>query len=61
VGSNIFTQTHKSKVKRVVARDNENINETWISDRDRFSYQGVNNENRVLIPKIKIKGEWQDT
>jgi len=61
VGSNIFTQTHKSKVKRVVARDNENINETWISDRDRFSYQGVNNENRVLIPKIKIEGEWQDT
>ena len=61
VGSNIFTQTHKSKVKRVVARDNENINETWISDRDRFSYEGVNNENRVLIPKIKIEGEWQDT
>jgi len=61
VGSNIFTQTHKNKVKRVVARDNENINETWISDRDRFSYQGVNNENRVLSPKIKIKGEWQDT
>jgi len=61
VGSNIFTQTHESKVKRVVARDNENINETWISDRDRFSYQGLNSDNRILIPKIKIKGEWQDT
>lgn len=61
VGSNIFTQTHESKVKRVVARDNENINETWISDRDRFSYQGLNNDNRILIPKIKIKGKWQDT
>ena len=60
VGSNIFTQTHKSKVKRVVARDNENINETWISDRDRFSYQGLNSENRALIPKIKVKGEWKD-
>ena len=55
VGSNIFTQTHKNKVKRVVARDNESINETWISDRDRFSYQGLNSENRVLIPKIKLK------
>ncbi len=60
VGSNIFTQTHKSKVKRVVARENESINETWISDRDRFSYQGLDSENRVLIPKLKIKGEWKD-
>jgi len=60
VGSNIFAQTHKSKVKRVVARDNESINETWISDRDRFSYQGLNSENRALIPKIKVKGEWKD-
>jgi NADH-quinone oxidoreductase subunit G len=60
VGSNIFTQTHKGKVKRVVARDNETVNETWISDRDRFSYEGLANENRALIPKIKVKGEWQE-
>ena len=61
VGSNVFTQTHKGKVKRVVARDNESVNETWISDRDRFSYEGLANENRALTPKIKVKGEWQET
>jgi hypothetical protein len=37
VGSNIFTQTYKGKVKRIVARDNDGVNETWISDRDRFN------------------------
>ena len=60
VGSNVFTQTHKGKVKRVVARDNESVNETWISDRDRFSYEGLANDNRALTPKIKVKGEWQE-
>jgi NADH-quinone oxidoreductase subunit G len=60
VGSNIFTQTHKGKVKRVVARDNESVNETWISDRDRFSYEGLTSDNRALTPKIKVKGEWQE-
>ena len=61
VGSNVFTQTHKGKVKRVVARDNESVNETWISDRDRFSYEGLINDNRALTPKIKVQGEWQET
>jgi len=60
VGSNVFTQTHKGKVKRVVARDNESVNETWISDRDRFSYEGLTSNNRALTPKIKVKGEWQE-
>ena len=61
VGSNVFTQTHKGKVKRVVARDNESVNETWISDRDRFSYEGLTSDNRALTPKIKVQGEWQET
>ena len=60
VGSNIYTQTYKGKVKRVVARDNEVVNETWISDRDRFSYEGLNHESRALGPKIKKNNEWQD-
>ena len=60
VGSNIYTQTYKGKVKRVVARDNELVNETWISDRDRFSYEGLNHESRALGPKIKKNNEWQD-
>ena len=61
VGSNIFTQAYRGKVKRVVARDNETVNETWISDRDRFSYEGLNHESRSLKPKIKIEGQWQET
>jgi len=60
VGSSIFTQTHKGKVKRVVASDNDSVNETWISDRDRFSYEGLASEKRALTPKIKVNGEWQD-
>ena len=61
VGSNIFTQTHNGKVKRVVARDNESVNETWISDRDRFSYQALESEKRCLVPKIKVNNEWRET
>ena len=61
VGSNIYTQSYRGKVKRVVARDNDSINETWISDRDRFSYEGLNHESRALKPKIKVDGDWQET
>lgn len=60
VGSNIFTQSYRGKVKRVVARDNDSVNETWISDRDRFSYEGLSHESRALKPKVKIDGEWQE-
>ena len=61
VGSNIYTQTYRGRVKRVVARDNELVNETWISDRDRFSYEGLNHESRALHPKIKKNNKWQET
>ena len=60
VGSNIITQTYKGKVKRIVAKDNESINETWISDRDRFSYEGLSHENRLLAPQIKVDGTWKE-
>lgn len=59
VGSNLYTQTYKGKVKRIVAKDNEAVNETWIADRDRFSYEGLAHKNRLLTPKIKVEGEWQ--
>jgi NADH-quinone oxidoreductase subunit G len=60
VGSNIYTQIYKNKVKRVVAKDNDNINETWISDRDRFSYEGLSSENRLLKAQIKVEGELRE-
>ncbi|RUM77868.1 MAG: NADH dehydrogenase (quinone) subunit G, partial [Candidatus Thioglobus sp.] len=60
VGSNIYTQTYKGKVKRIVAKDNDSVNETWISDRDRFSYEGLSHENRLLAPQIKVEGTWKE-
>jgi len=61
VGSNLFIHTLDGKVNRVVPRENEAINEVWISDRDRFSYQGMYAEDRATTPMIKQNGEWQAT
>ncbi|MCB1804932.1 MAG: (2Fe-2S)-binding protein, partial [Candidatus Competibacteraceae bacterium] len=47
VGSNLFIHTIRGKVMRVVPRDNEEINEAWLSDRDRFSYEGIYASDRV--------------
>jgi len=61
VGSNLFLHTLDGKVNRSVPRANEAINEVWISDRDRFSYQGIYADDRATKPKIKLKGEWVET
>jgi NADH-quinone oxidoreductase subunit G len=58
IGSNIAFHINKGKIARVVPRDNEVINECWLSDRDRFSYQGLYSEDRVTAPMIKEDGEW---
>jgi len=58
VGSNVYVHTMRDKLVRVVPRDNESINEVWLSDRDRFSYQGVMHEDRIATPLIKKDGEW---
>lgn len=60
VGSNVRLHTFKNKLVRVVAGDNEDINECWISDRDRFSYQGVYSDDRVKTPMIKKNGVWKE-
>lgn len=59
VGSNLYAHTLRGKVIRVVPRDNESINETWISDRDRFSYQGLYAEDRLQSPMVKRDGRWE--
>jgi len=61
VGSNIEFHTRRNDVMRVVPRENENLNETWLSDRDRFSYLGLNHEQRATVPMIKEHGEWKET
>lgn len=59
VGSNLFVHTLREEVIRVVPRDNEAINEAWISDRDRFSYEGIYSDDRLIAPMIKKDGEWK--
>lgn len=61
VGSSIELHVRGNEVLRVVPRDNESVNETWISDRDRFSYLGLRHADRAERPMIKQNGEWQAT
>jgi len=61
VGSNLYLHKLRQKILRVAPRDNEGINETWISDRDRFSYEGLTHEDRLAEPLVKKNGQWQET
>ena len=60
VGSNIDVQTLRGKVLRVLPRTNEQINECWLSDRDRFSYEGLTSEERLQKPMIRRNGQWEE-
>jgi NADH-quinone oxidoreductase subunit G len=60
VGSNIHVHTFRKEVVRAVPRDNESVNECWISDRDRFSYQGIYSADRITKPMLKRNGQWQE-
>lgn len=61
VGSSIELHVRGNEVMRVVPRDNESVNETWISDRDRFSYLGLKHADRADKPMLKQDGVWQET
>lgn len=58
VGANLAVHTKDNKVVRVVAAENEEVNECWISDKDRFSYEGLNSAERLTRPMIKQGGQW---
>jgi NADH-quinone oxidoreductase subunit G len=58
-GANLIAQTKGSKVLRVVPLENEDVNECWIADRDRFSYEALNSPARLSTPMIKQGGHWQ--
>ena len=49
----------RGRLMRVVPRPNEAINETWIADRDRFSYEGIYADDRLMTPMVKRNGTWQ--
>jgi len=58
-GANLIVQTKANKVMRVVPLENEEVNECWIADRDRFSYEALNSASRLTAPMIKQNGQWQ--
>ncbi len=60
-GANLIVQVKNHQVMRVVPLENEDVNECWIADRDRFSYEALNTEQRLTQPMIKQGGQWQTT
>lgn len=60
LGSNLFGHVLRGKLKRVVPRPNDEINETWISDRDRFSYEGLLASDRALRPMLRDGDGWRE-
>ena len=58
LGSNLVVQVKNDSVKRVLPFENEAINECWLSDKDRFSYEALASEDRLTRPMIKQAGEW---
>jgi NADH-quinone oxidoreductase subunit G len=60
LGSNLTLQVKQNRVMRSLPRDNEAVNECWLSDKDRFSYEALNSELRLAKPMLKRDGRWQD-
>jgi NADH-quinone oxidoreductase subunit G len=60
LGSNLVVQVKHDRVYRVLPFENEDINECWLSDKDRFSYEGLNSEERLSKPMVKQGGVWKE-
>lgn len=60
LGSNLAVQVKDNRVMRVLPLENEAVNECWISDKDRFSYEGLNSAERLTKPMLKQGGQWQE-
>ncbi|HET7298842.1 MAG TPA: NADH-quinone oxidoreductase subunit NuoG [Burkholderiales bacterium] len=60
LGSNLVVQVKQNTVMRVLPLENEAINECWLSDKDRFSYDGVNSPDRLQRPMVKHDGKWHE-
>jgi len=59
-GSNVHFHVKQDVVKRVVPAENESINEVWLSDRDRYSYEGMYSADRLTAPMLKENGNWRE-
>ncbi len=60
LGANLIVQVKNQRVLRVVPFENEAVNDCWISDRDRFSYEGLHTADRLTRPMLKQDGRWQE-
>ena len=60
VGSNLHFHVKDDRVKRVVPAENEAVNEVWLSDRDRFSYEGLNSGERLTVPMVRAGDNWRE-
>jgi NADH-quinone oxidoreductase subunit G len=58
-GTNLFAHVLRGKIMRVVPRENEELNETWIADRDRYGFEGIYSAERVTQPMLRLNGELQ--
>ncbi|MCA3039742.1 MAG: NADH-quinone oxidoreductase subunit NuoG, partial [Rhodocyclaceae bacterium] len=61
LGSNLVIQVKQDRVMRVLPLENEAVNECWLSDRDRFSYEALNSDERLTTPMVKKDGKWMET
>ncbi|MBE2291178.1 MAG: NADH-quinone oxidoreductase subunit G, partial [Xanthomonadaceae bacterium] len=60
MGSNLYLHVRRGEVLRTVPRDNEAVNECWLSDRDRYSHQGLYAADRATVPLRKVDGQWRE-
>ena len=60
LGTNLTVQVKNNRVMRVLARESEDINECWISDKDRFSYEALNSSDRLLRPMVRVDGDLRE-
>ncbi len=61
VASNLFYHVRGREIMRAVPRENEDINECWLADRDRYSHFGLASDDRLTRPRVKLHGHWQET
>src|SRR5471030_2373231 len=60
LGANLIVQVKQGEVKRVLPLENDDVNECWISDKDRFAYEGLNSADRLTQPMLKQGGQWKE-
>lgn len=61
VGTNLNVQVQRNRVMRVLPRENDEVNELWLADRDRFSYEALKSPERLLKPMVRDNGAWRET